>query len=417
VNDLMPLNRQNERVRLLVVARRPFQVDELELGARGEVESFRVVRRVNQIETAVAESNPNVVLIDAGFPEGRGFEAIGQLIALATGAGVLALTPDPPPPDHVARAVRAGAVGFLDVNAEPDEFAAALTAAAKGGTWFPDEEVRGVLSAVADDLDTTSAERRSRMTGILIGLIPVTGVIAALLTFMWRKYLGQIGVRPVDLAIDPASRVVDAVVNLSLVFGVFGPLLFVGTWLDMLRGSGADRGPIGWLLEKPKTAHIITSVGVLAVTGLMAIGQDLFLVMVIGPTVAVAVTARAADFTDELPRFLRLEKIRPRRMLVGAGAVLVLFMALLAGESLLAGPDLGTRGEGGWIAPRVLGFNAQPMQAFDVDTGGEPRERLYLGGNADLYVLVDPCNDDTVELVSVGSTRLVVIDEITCSGP
>ena len=57
------------------------------------------------------------------------------------------------------------------------------------------------------------------------------------------------------------------------------------------------------------------------------------------------------------------------------------------------------------------------MRAFDVDSGSEAREVLYLGGNADLYVLVDPCNDDSVELVSVGSTRLVVIDEITCSEP
>ena len=42
---------------------------------------------------------------------------------------------------------------------------------------------------------------------------------------------------------------------------------------------------------------------------------------------------------------------------------------------------------------------------------------LYLGGNAGLYVLVNPCNDDSVELVSVGATRLVVIDEVTCSRP
>ena len=40
-----------------------------------------------------------------------------------------------------------------------------------------------------------------------------------------------------------------------------------------------------------------------------------------------------------------------------------------------------------------------------------------MSGDADLYVLVDPCNDDTVELVPVGSTRLVVIDEITCPEP
>ena len=49
------------------------------------------------------------------------------------------------------------------------------------------------------------------MTGIMIGLIPLTGMVAALMSYLWRKYLGQIGVRPVDLAIDPTSRVVDAI--------------------------------------------------------------------------------------------------------------------------------------------------------------------------------------------------------------
>jgi len=413
----MPPNVDRHRIRLLVVARRPFQVEELGFGESDDVEHVQVVRRVHQIETAVDGCNPNVVLIDTGFPEGGGYKAIGEVLALDTGAGVLALTPDPSPPDHVARAARAGAAGFVDVDAESSEFAAAVSAVANGGTWFPEEEVRGVLSAVADDLDTTSTERRSRLTGILIGLIPVAGVLAALLTFIWRKYLGQIGVRPIDLAVDPASRVVDVVVTLTLALGIFGPLMFVGHWLDLLRGSRINRGPIAWLLDRPAVAYVVASVGVLMVTGFLAVGPDVVLVMVIGPTVAMAVIARAADLTDELPPFLRLEKIRPMRMLIGAGAALVLFMALLAAEGLFVGPDLGTRGAGGWIAPRVLGFKAQPMQAFDVDKGGEPREVLYLGGNADLYVLVDPCNDDTVELVSVGSTRLVVIDEVTCTGP
>lgn len=44
----------------------------------------------------------------------------------------------------------------------------------------------------------------------------------------------------------------------------------------------------------------------------------------------------------------------------------------------------------------------------------ELRDALYLGGNADLYVLVDPCRDDEIEMVSVGAHRLEVIDEVSC---
>ncbi len=105
------------------------------------------------------------------------------------------------------------------------------------------------------------------------------------------------------------------------------------------------------------------------------------------------------------------------RVLALGVVALLLFVAALGGEALFIGPELGTRGEGGIVVPRVIGFNAQPVEAFLVDSDDPPRQVLYLGGNADLYVLVDPCNDNQVEYVSVGRHRLVVIDEITCAGP
>jgi hypothetical protein len=51
----------------------------------------------------------------------------------------------------------------------------------------------------------------------------------------------------------------------------------------------------------------------------------------------------------------------------------------------------------------VLGFSAQPITATTVDGSRSPFDTLYLGGNADLYVLYNPCTD-VVEFVSVGST-------------
>ena len=36
------------------------------------------------------------------------------------------------------------------------------------------------------------------------------------------------------------------------------------------------------------------------------------------------------------------------------------------------------------------------------------------GGNADLYGLYNPCTD-TVEYVSVGSTHITLIDEVSCA--
>ena len=138
--------------------------------------------------------------------------------------------------DDVARAVRAGAGGFIDIDLEPGEAVDAIKTLCEDGTWFKPEQVVDVLREVADDLDVTSTDRRSRLTTVVLGLIPLAGVLAGLLSLLWRRYLGQIGVRPVDLAIDPGSRVVDVVFSLLTLIGFFGPFLFIGTWMP-------ERGP------------------------------------------------------------------------------------------------------------------------------------------------------------------------------
>lgn len=410
--------RENSRaIRVLVVARHPFRAEDLGVGTEAAPGDVHLIRRPGEIETAIDEAEPDVVLIDTGFAEGNGFKAMETAVALAPEAGVLALTPSPPPYADVARATRAGAVGFVHVDAGAREFDAALSAVAQGGEWFPLDDMRPMLSAVAADLDVTAAERRSRLTGILVGLIPLAGLVAALMAYLWRKYLAQVGVRPVDLAVDPASRVIDAVAGILLLLGAFGPLMFVGTWLDMLRGSPVDRGPISWLLDRRKTAHVLMSLLWLFVAWILALGPDAALVLVVGPLVGIAVIARAADVGDELPRLIQI-KVRPKGVLIGTLAALLIFLGALGGEALFYGPEFGPRGAGGVLVPRVLGFRAQPMLVFAVDDDAlEPREMLYLGGNADLYVLVDPCNENEIELVSVGAHRLVVIDEVTCAAP
>jgi hypothetical protein len=152
---------------------------------------------------------------------------------------------------------------------------------------------------------------------------------------------------------------------------------------------------------------------ILGVTLFMSVGPHLLLVVLVGPLVAVAVIARATDLGDQVPRVLRIEA-SPRRVLAGGVLVLFVLLGAVGGEALFIGPQLGRSGEGGYIVPKVLGFNAQPVSAQNVDTD-VTRELLYLGGNADLYVLIDPCNDNNVEYVSVGAHRLEVIDEITCA--
>ena len=101
------------------MARHPFRVDDLALDAETDIDAVELIRRPGEIELAIEQTAPDVVLIDTGFPERHGFEAIETTRALAPDAAVLALTPTPPPYDDVARATRAGASGFVDVDAGP----------------------------------------------------------------------------------------------------------------------------------------------------------------------------------------------------------------------------------------------------------------------------------------------------------
>jgi hypothetical protein len=50
----------------------------------------------------------------------------------------------------------------------------------------------------------------------------------------------------------------------------------------------------------------------------------------------------------------------------------------------------------------------------EVDDNARLERTTQAGRNADLYVLIDPCDDDKIEMVSVGSSRIEIVDEISC---
>jgi DNA-binding NarL/FixJ family response regulator len=399
--------------RLLVVAGHPFQLSDLgpEVAARYDM---KLVRRAEDVGRLLDELDPDIALVDTSLREGQGFSIMEELESHQPQIPVVALTPDPPPHDHVALSARSGAGGFVDVDASAEQFAAALASVRRGESWYPADKVRGLLADVADDLDTTTAERRSRLTGIVLALVPITGIIAMIQAGLWRRYLGLIGVRPIDLAVDPASRVLDAIVSLMLIIGIVGPLLFVRNWLDMLARSRLNRGVLARFLARRTLAQVVASILWLLIAAVMAIGPDVGLVFFVGPVVTLAILAKTLDADDELPRALRIRDVSTRAVMSGTALVLVLFVGVLVYETEVVGPDLRNDGVHGWIAPRVLGVGAQPVEATNVNTD-EVREVLYLGGNADLYVLVDPCRDGLVDMVSVGAHRLVIIDEIMCA--
>ena len=160
-------------------------------------------------------------------------------------------------------------------------------------------------------------------------------------------------------------------------------------------------------------ARVALTVVTLAATLALALFSQLLFAVMFGPFVGGLLLAKVFDLDDDLPGVLRITRLRPGRAIAGAAVFFVVFLALFSYAVVFRGPQFDESGEVGWLAPEVLGFNAQPVQVTAVDDG-TVTEMLYLGGNADLYVLVDPCDGDRVDYVSVGATRLTVIDRVRC---
>lgn len=401
-------------IRVVVVARRPTRLEDFGFEASGDIEVVQFVRRLDSLRHPSSSEDIDVAIVDVTFPEGRAFKAMVEATASIDGLKVLALTPSPPDHVDVARSVASGAAGFVDFDADPDEFAAAVRAVHSGGVWFPDEDTRLAFRDLGTDLELTASDRRSRLLTIVVGVVPLMGIMAAVLALLFRQYLGLAGVRPIDIAIDPTSRLVDTIAALSMWLGLFGPLLYVRNWVDLSIDRMERRTWAAWLANHRGLAIVILSVIVLLVGVAFAWFADLVLILVMGPAVAVSIVALTLGMSDELPPFMRITIRNVPAAVIAGGVTLFLLLSVLSTEALYVGPQFDTRGVDGVLAPRFFGFGAHPVLVTDVDDDLPPRGRLYVGGNADLYVLVDPCNDNAVEMVSVGSSRIDIIDEVSC---
>ena len=398
-------------ISVLIVARRPSSLEDFGFENDDEIEVVHLARRAKSLEELA--DDVDVAIVDIGFPEGAAYSQIASTVARLPELRVLALTSAPARHEDVARAMGAGAVGFLDVDAEAQEFTNAVRAVHAGETWLPGPETRTVLRDVASDLEVTTSERRSRLVAVALGLVPLAGALAGVLSLLWRKYLAHIGVRPVDIAIDPTTRVVDAIAGLAMLIAVFGALLYIRSWLDVIDSAVGERRS-RWLNDHRTFAGILIAVMILAVTAVLAVYADLVLIILIGPIVAVSLIAATIGLSAELPRLLRIEFVHPRRAAFVSMAILLLFLSALSLEVLVRGPAFNEKGAEGGLVTKFMGFRAQPAIVTDVDDKLPVRQRLYLGGNADLYVLVDPCDGDRIEMVSVGSSRIEIVDEISC---
>lgn len=366
-------------------------------------------RLVDELATASVD----IVVVDMALSPDDATTAIQDAAGLGS-VGVLAVTSSPLKQVVVARALGAGAHACVTRRTIAEHGSEPFEAAAELRPFLPTDELREALVAETQDA-LTASERESRLRNLVLGLIPLAGALTALISLLWRRYLGQIGVRPVDLAVDPTTRIADVFFTISVMVGLIGPLVFVRSWLGLIMDAVNDR-TAAWMRRHLTWSRVVLAVLTLAVSIALANYGQLLFALFVGPFVGLLLLAKVFDLDDDLPAVLRITTLRSGPAAIGAVILFSLFLALLSYEVIIRGPSFGPTGESGWIAPDVLGFNAEPVEVTFVEDGSRS-ELLYLGGNADLYVLVDPCDDDRVDLVSVGATRITVIDRVDCTEP
>ena len=401
-----------------------------------EVEGIEVVGVAYNRNAAIAqveELQPDVLVVDLMLPGILSIDLIRMVAGDQTQVRILALVPADPPHDRIMLAAEAGALGFVCRDADFSEFSAAFKQVQRGEPWLPLNQTYGVLQSGAAELAVSAQERRGRLTEVLFGLIPLTGLIAAITAYLYRHYWGAIGVRVPDLGVDPSTRMIDVLVVFVIIVGVAGPLLFVrpgvkaiGKWIadqprlarivNKLRSLRLGKLPVGRLLINYWVAWVLGLIVVLSISVLLVRLMPLIMVLFFGPSVAIVLIANVLELDDVLPNFLHLPHLDSWRVLGFLGLILIVFLLALGAEVLIMGPDLRADGLHGILAPKVLGFSAIPVMLFDLDEHHEPLGALYLGGNADLYVLYDPCTE-TVRLVPVGASRVELIDEVDCRSP
>ncbi|MBK5107119.1 MAG: response regulator transcription factor [Anaerolineales bacterium] len=400
------------------------------------LEGIEVVGVANNRNTALAqigELEPAVLVVDLMLPGIRSIDLIRRVAGDHAQVHILALVPADPPHDRIMLAAEAGALGYVCQDADLSEFKAAIEQVHIGEPWLPRKQTYEVLQDGASELALSTQERRGRLTEVLLGIIPLAGLVAAMTAFLWRRYWGDIGVRVADLGIDPSSRMIDVLVVFVTIIGIVGPLLFVRSWVktiskwisgqprlvrsvNRVRSLHVGKLPVGRLLTNFWIAWLLLALVVLFISLLLFRTMPLIMGLFIGPAILIILIANVLDLDDELPNFLHLPNLDTWRVLGFLGVILVVFLLALGVEVLIKGPDLRVDGVHGFLAPKVLGFKAIPVMLFDLDEKYEPLGALYLGGNADLYVLYDPCAE-TVRLVPVGASRVELIDQVDCRSP
>jgi DNA-binding NarL/FixJ family response regulator len=105
---------------------------------------------------------PTVVVIDTALPHGGGIELIAKMLAVAPGARILTVSVDDP--QAAIAGFRAGAVGHIGKDTEPDELARLVMRVADGEAIVPPGLIKPLLELVREVPEAGWRPLHSRLT-------------------------------------------------------------------------------------------------------------------------------------------------------------------------------------------------------------------------------------------------------------
>jgi DNA-binding NarL/FixJ family response regulator len=120
------------------------------LRAHPSIDEVTAVGTGEEAVARCAERSPDVVLMDVDLPGMDGLDALDRIRESSPESRVVVVTAMRKP-ELVARAVKAGAAGFVHKSRAPDELISVIERAAAGGIVISPEDMFSVLSHV--DLD------------------------------------------------------------------------------------------------------------------------------------------------------------------------------------------------------------------------------------------------------------------------
>ena len=133
------------------------------LEEREDIEVVAEAENGREAVEAAVSASPDVVLMDVRMPELDGIEATARILSERPGTRVLILTTFDLD-EYVARALRAGASGFLLKDVRPPQLVDAIRVVAAGDALLAPTVTRRLLARFAQSLDASPPPALDRLT-------------------------------------------------------------------------------------------------------------------------------------------------------------------------------------------------------------------------------------------------------------